>query len=110
MGKITFVLGAGAGYVLGARAGRDRYEQIMTQFRQLSSNPKVQETAGNLQSQASQLVNKGRGKVSQARQNRGSGADMDESDVLVVDTVDTTYDVVDIPTTRTDTGTDRTGF
>lgn len=27
-GKIAFVLGAAAGYVLGARAGRERYEQI----------------------------------------------------------------------------------
>ena len=28
MSKISFLLGAGVGYVLGARAGRQRYEQI----------------------------------------------------------------------------------
>ncbi|GAB3494895.1 YtxH domain-containing protein [Flexivirga sp.] len=28
MGKLAFVVGIAAGYVLGARAGRDRYEQI----------------------------------------------------------------------------------
>ena len=28
MSKISFLLGAAAGYVLGARAGRQRYEQI----------------------------------------------------------------------------------
>ena len=91
MARIPFLLGAGVGYVLGARAGRERYEQIMAQFRQLQSNPKVQETTANLQSQAGELLNKGKGKVSQARQNRGES---DDADILVVDTVDTTYDVV----------------
>ena len=28
MGKLTFIAGLAAGYVLGARAGRQRYEQI----------------------------------------------------------------------------------
>ena len=28
MGKLTFIAGLAAGYVLGARAGRERYEQI----------------------------------------------------------------------------------
>ncbi len=28
MGKLTFVLGLGAGYVVGTRAGRARYEQL----------------------------------------------------------------------------------
>ena len=29
MGKLTFIAGMAAGYVLGARAGRQRYEQIL---------------------------------------------------------------------------------
>ena len=31
-GKIGLVIGLGAGYVLGSRAGRERYEQIKTQW------------------------------------------------------------------------------
>lgn len=43
MWKLTFVVGAAAGYVLGARAGRERYEQIATAARRVSQNPKVQD-------------------------------------------------------------------
>jgi SLT domain-containing protein len=43
MKKLMF-LGAGAvGYVLGAKAGRERYEQIAEQARKLRNNPTVQE-------------------------------------------------------------------
>ena len=31
-GKIGLVVGIGVGYVLGTRAGRERYEQIKTQW------------------------------------------------------------------------------
>jgi SLT domain-containing protein len=41
--KLVF-LGAGAvGYVLGAKAGRERYEQIAEQAQKLRSNPTVQQ-------------------------------------------------------------------
>jgi hypothetical protein len=44
MMKKLMLLGAGAvGYVLGAKAGRDRYDQIAEQARKLRSNPTVQE-------------------------------------------------------------------
>lgn len=43
MKKLMF-LGAGAvGYVLGARAGRERYDQIATQAQRLRTNPTVQQ-------------------------------------------------------------------
>lgn len=42
MKKMMF-LGAGAiGYVLGAKAGRERYDQIASQAQKLRSNPTVQ--------------------------------------------------------------------
>ncbi|MCM3553527.1 YtxH domain-containing protein [Janibacter melonis] len=44
MARISFLAGVGVGYVLGARAGRQRYEQIKTQASQLWSSPKVQRT------------------------------------------------------------------
>ena len=54
--KATFVLGFAAGYTLGAKAGRERYEQIMRTARGLSESPTVQSAAGVLQAQASNLV------------------------------------------------------
>lgn len=42
-GKIGLVVGLGAGYVLGARAGRKRYEQIKTQWLKLWHLDPVQE-------------------------------------------------------------------
>lgn len=42
MSKLTLLTAAGAGYVLGARAGRERYEQIAAGARKFARNPKVQ--------------------------------------------------------------------
>lgn len=42
----TFLLGAIAGYVLGARAGRGRYEQIVRTYRKVADHPAVQGAAG----------------------------------------------------------------
>jgi hypothetical protein len=41
-----FLLGAAAGYVLGARAGRGRYEQIVRTYRKVADHPMVQGAAG----------------------------------------------------------------
>ena len=42
MGKITFLAGVGVGYVLGAAAGRQRYEQIKSAATRTWNNPNVQ--------------------------------------------------------------------
>lgn len=54
--KATFIAGFAAGYVLGARAGRARYEQIRSAARAFASNPKVQHTASSLQHQAGDVL------------------------------------------------------
>jgi hypothetical protein len=54
--KMTFVLGLGAGYVLGSKAGKERYEQIRAAASRLQENPAVQSAAGVLQQQASDLI------------------------------------------------------
>lgn len=41
-GKIAFVLGATVGYVLGTRAGRERYEQIKRGAKAVWETPPVQ--------------------------------------------------------------------
>jgi hypothetical protein len=53
---LTFVLGLGAGYVLGTRAGKERYEQIRAAANRLQENPAIQSAAGVLQQQASDLI------------------------------------------------------
>lgn len=42
MGKLTFLLGTAVGYVLGAKAGQKRYEQIKGRATQLWSSEPVQ--------------------------------------------------------------------
>jgi hypothetical protein len=54
--KLTFVVGFAAGYTLGAKAGRERYEQISRTVRAMSESPAVQSAAGVLQAQAESLV------------------------------------------------------
>ena len=56
MTKVAFVAGLAVGYVLGARAGRERYDQIRRMARAVRENPTVQETAGIVQAQASSVV------------------------------------------------------
>jgi len=54
--RISFVSGFAAGFVLGTRAGRERYEQIKKAARQVADNPSVQQAAGAVQAQASELA------------------------------------------------------
>jgi hypothetical protein len=42
----AFVLGAAVGYVLGAKAGHGRYDQIMRSARKIADHPAVQGAAG----------------------------------------------------------------
>jgi hypothetical protein len=46
LGKIAMLGAVGVGYVLGTRAGRERYDQISAGARKLWNNPKVQDAAG----------------------------------------------------------------
>jgi hypothetical protein len=61
-GKLSFLVGAGAGYVLGARAGRERYDQIAAKVEELWRNPRVQDKAD----QAQHVVQEKAGHAAQA--------------------------------------------
>lgn len=39
--RLTFMVGVATGYVLGARAGRERYEQLRKSAQQIAQNPAV---------------------------------------------------------------------
>jgi hypothetical protein len=61
--KATFLFGFAAGYTLGARAGRERYEQIRRATRGLSENPAVQSAAGMVQAKAVNLAETAKDKI-----------------------------------------------
>jgi hypothetical protein len=48
-GKAALVVGMAAGYVLGTRDGRERYEQIKSQADRLWNDPKVQKNVAQAQ-------------------------------------------------------------
>jgi hypothetical protein len=64
--KATFITGFIAGYVLGAKAGRERYDAIAQTARGMWEMPAVQETAGVLQAQAAGAVDTAKRKVTDA--------------------------------------------
>ncbi len=50
--KLSFLAGFGAGYVLGSRAGRERYEQIRQGWDRAKDDPRLQSLAGMAQARA----------------------------------------------------------
>lgn len=58
MRKLWLLVGAGVGYVLGTKAGRERYEQISQKANELWGNPKVQAKVEEVKQQAPQVANK----------------------------------------------------
>jgi hypothetical protein len=67
--RLVFFTGLGIGFVLGARAGRERYEQLRKLARKTADSPAVQQAAGALQAQAANYAKAAGGKVA-----NGAGA------------------------------------
>ncbi len=63
MWKVSLMVGLGIGYVLGTRAGRERYEQLAGAARQVRDNPRVQDAAGKAKHQAGAVAGKAAGAV-----------------------------------------------
>jgi hypothetical protein len=74
-GKLAVAAGFAAGYVLGSRAGRQRYEEIVAQARKVAGNEKVQSTAGVLQAKGNELVDKAKQSEIAAKVKSAVGAD-----------------------------------
>jgi hypothetical protein len=62
-GKLLFLGGLAAGFVLGARAGREKYEELKQTAQKIKESPSVQEAAGVVQEQATRLYSEGKDKV-----------------------------------------------
>lgn len=82
-GKILFVFGLALGYVLGTRAGRERYEQIKAGAEKVWMDPRVQEQvhtveefvkdkAPDLAEKATSAVKRVAGTVRNSRGEQGS--------------------------------------
>ncbi|MGW4028912.1 YtxH domain-containing protein [Streptomyces sp. NPDC004838] len=56
--KLTFVVGLALGYVIGTRAGRERYEQLKKSVRQFSQNPAVRNAAESAAQNSRQAAGK----------------------------------------------------
>ncbi|MEV5712015.1 YtxH domain-containing protein [Actinoallomurus sp. NPDC052274] len=58
--RAVFLAGAATGYVLGTRAGKERYEQIKRMSRRVAEHPTVQQAAGVLRAQAGEIAESAR--------------------------------------------------
>jgi hypothetical protein len=61
MGKVLlFGAGIAIGYVLGARGGRQAYDDLVETAQKIMDNPTVQEVAGVVQAQANRFLDEGK--------------------------------------------------
>jgi hypothetical protein len=63
-GNLKLLAGLAAGYVLGARAGRERYERIAEATRRLAERPEVRELTGKVRSSLGAGLEKATGTAS----------------------------------------------
>ena len=75
-GKLMFISGLAAGFVLGSRAGREKYEEIRANAKKVWEHPTVQEAAGVAQAQANKLYTEGKDKLGSSKlgEKVGSGS------------------------------------
>jgi hypothetical protein len=79
-GKLMFLGGAAIGFVLGARAGRERYDQLVATARKTWESPTVQEAAGVVQAQANRFYTEGKTAVSEKLSNSRLGERLGRTD------------------------------
>jgi hypothetical protein len=59
-GKVMFLSGLAAGFVLGSRAGRQAYDRLVINARKVTEQPTVREAAGVAKAQATRLYEQGK--------------------------------------------------
>jgi hypothetical protein len=75
-GNLKLLAGLAAGYVLGARAGRERYERIAEATRRLAERPEVRDLTGKVRSGLGAGLEKAAGTASdRLQQVRGEDSD-----------------------------------
>lgn len=81
MSKIVTLAAAATGYVLGTRAGRQRYEQISTQAQKLWQDPRVQKAASEARETAAAKAPVVKDKVSKMTGGKVGGGSNGSSDM-----------------------------
>lgn len=103
-GKVMFVVGGLTGYVLGTRAGRERYEQIKTQWVKLWNAKPVRVQRGKVEDFAKARVSEvpaalwsGVSAVAKVVTQQGStpGQKLDTSIAKAEDTIEDVHDAID---------------
>ncbi len=81
-GRLGLFIGFGAGYVLGAKAGRERYDQLQRLYENVIASPAFQQATGRAKEavetglgQAKDIASEGVSKVGEAVKERRSGTD-----------------------------------
>ena len=90
-GKLMFITGLAAGFVLGSRAGREKYEEITANAKKVWEHPTVQEAAGVAQAQANKLYSESKDKLQSSKlgeklNTSGTSSSSGTSDVTVTET------------------------
>ena len=91
--KLTLAAAAGVGYVLGAKAGKERYDQIEAKFREIAGMPAVQNATATVKDTASSVADQAKTSVTEkvggsstdSSSYPSTGATTTETDVVVVD-------------------------
>ncbi|WP_462418668.1 YtxH domain-containing protein [Kytococcus sp. Marseille-QA3725] len=95
--KILLLVGTGIGYVLGARAGREKYDSLVEQAQGLWGDPRVQDAVSTAKSSTgsafSQAQDQVKGKVTEVKESRSN------------DTGNSSFSQTTNTGTRTTTGT-----
>ena len=104
-GKLMFIGGLAAGFVLGARAGREKYEEIAANAKKVWDHPTVQEAAGVAQAQANRLYAEGKDKLSHTKLAERRSTTEEDSKPLASSATSTVTTPTSTVTTPTNTGT-----
>ena len=113
-GKLMFITGLAAGFVLGSRAGREKYEEIRANAKKVWEHPTVQEAAGVAQAQANKLYTEGKDKLGQSKigeklhTSSTSSSDTDTSLTASSDSLAGSSTTIPSTSTSTTTGTSST--
>jgi hypothetical protein len=104
--KLTLAAAAGAGYVLGAKAGKERYTQIEAKFREIAGMPAVQNATAAVKDTASGVAESAKASVTE--KTSGSSSSSSSSPDVVVDLGTGTQPVTASPATSSGLGSSTT--
>jgi len=78
--KLMFLGGLAAGFVLGSRAGRQAYDELVQTAKKVKESPTVQEAAGVVQAQATKVYEQSKATVTDKLSNTRIGERLRSSD------------------------------